>query len=151
VNIAPKTALTLSRHPNIVGIKEASGNISQIVELFSLVGDDMAVYSGNDDQIVPLLSMGGKGVVSVLSNVLPKQTVELCRSWFRGDTAQSAQLQCRLLPLIHALFSQVNPIPVKAALARMGYCEDHVRLPLVPMEEPFRTQLYEAMAAWELL
>lgn len=151
VNIAPKTVLTLSKHPNIVGIKEASGNISQIVELFSLVGDRIAVYSGNDDQIVPILSMGGKGVISTVSNVLPKQTVELCKLWFAGKTADSAALQCKLIPLIQALFSQINPIPVKAALAKMGYCEDHLRLPLTPMEEPFRSQLYACMESWGLL
>lgn len=151
VNIAPKTVLALSRHPNIVGIKEASGNISQIVELFSLVGDKISVYSGNDDQIVPILSMGGKGVISTVSNVLPRQTVELCRQWFAGNTAESAAMQCKMLPLIHALFSQINPIPVKAALAKMGYCQDHLRLPLSPMEEPFRSQLYACMESWGLV
>jgi len=145
VNIEPKTAAKLSEHPNIVGIKEASGNISQIVELFSLVGDNMDVYSGNDDQIVPILSMGGKGVISVLSNPMPRETVEICRRWFNGDLKGSAELQCRYLPFIKALFSQVNPVPVKAAMARMGFCEDHLRLPLSPMEEPFRTNLYKCM------
>lgn len=151
VNIEPKTVLALSKHPNIVGIKEASGNISQIVELFSLVDDRFAVYSGNDDQIVPILSMGGKGVISTVSNVLPRQTAELCRLWFEGKTAESAALQCKMLPLINALFSQVNPIPVKAALAKMGRCEDFVRLPLTPMEEPFRTNLYDCMRFWNLI
>lgn len=151
VNIAPKTVLALSSHPNIVGIKEASGNISQIVELFSLVGDRIAVYSGNDDQIVPILSMGGKGVISTVSNVLPRQTVELCSQWFAGNIGESADMQCKMLPLIHALFSQINPIPVKAALAKMGYCQDHLRLPLSPMEEPFRSQLYACMESWELI
>ncbi len=145
VNIAPATAARLADHPNIVGIKEASGNISQIVELFSLAGDKLDVYSGNDDQIVPVLSMGGKGVISVLSNVLPRETVEICRRWFDGDIQGSAALQCKYLPLINALFSQVNPIPVKAAMARMGFCEDHVRLPLTNMEEPFRSKLFQCM------
>lgn len=151
VNIEPKTVQTLSRHPNIAGIKEASGNISQIVELFSLVGDRIAVYSGNDDQIVPILSMGGKGVISTVSNVLPKQTVELCRLYFAGKIAESAALQCKLLPLIRALFSQTNPIPVKAAMAKLGYCEDHLRLPLTPMEEPYRSRLYACMESWDLI
>ncbi len=151
VNIAPKTALALSRHPNIAAIKEASGNISQIVELFSLVGDKLAVYSGNDDQIVPMLSMGGKGVISTVSNVLPRQVVQLCQLWFDGKIAESAALQCRILPMVRALFSQVNPIPVKAALSKMGYCEDHLRLPLTPMEEPYRSELYETMRAWNLI
>ena len=151
VNITPKTAATLSRHPNIVGIKEASGNISQIVELFSLVGDHFHIYSGNDDQIVPILAMGGKGVISTVSNVLPSQTQKICQLWFEGKTRDSAALQCKMLPLIHALFSQVNPIPVKAALSAMGLCEDHLRLPLCPMEEPYRTELYRCMQTWDLI
>lgn len=151
VNIAPQTYLTLSEHPNIAGIKEASGNISQVVETVSLVGDRLDLYSGNDDQIVPLLSLGGKGVISVLSNVLPKKTVALCEAWFAGRHAESLHLQCQMLPLINALFSQVNPIPVKAALAKMGYCEDYLRLPLVPMEEPYRTRLYDCMKQQGLL
>lgn len=151
VNIAPQTYLALADHPNIAGIKEASGNISQVVETVSLVGDRLDLYSGNDDQTVPILSLGGKGVISVLSNVLPRKTVALCERWFAGDTAESLRLQCEMLPLINALFSQVNPIPVKAALAKMGYCEDYLRLPLVPMEEPFRTRLFECMGQQGLI
>lgn len=147
VNIEPKTYLALSDHPNIVGIKEAGGNLSHMMETVSLVGDKLDIYSGNDDQIVPILALGGKGVISVLSNVLPKKTIEICDLWFAGKQKESLQLQCELLPLVRALFSQVNPIPVKAALYRMGYCEDHIRLPLVPMEEPFRTRLYQCMEA----
>ena len=135
VNIEPATYLELSRHPNIVGIKEASGNISKVVETAMLVGDTMDIYSGNDDQVVPLLSMGGSGVISVLSNVMPAATVEMCRKFFDGDVAGSARMQMDLLPLINALFSEVNPIPVKAAMAAMGWCENFVRLPLTPMEE----------------
>lgn len=145
VNIEPKTCLALAKHPNIVGIKEASGNLSQILETAMLVDGELDIFSGNDDQIVPILSIGGKGVISVLSNVCPKQTIEMCERWFRGDIAGSLALQKKLLPLTHALFSQVNPIPVKAALYRMGFCEDFIRLPLVPMEEPFRSHLYDCM------
>ena len=135
VNIEPATYLALADHPNIVGIKEANGNISKIVETAALVGDKLDLYSGNDDQIVPILAMGGKGVISVLSNVMPARTVEICRRFFDGDVAGSARLQCELLPLINALFSEVNPIPVKAAMAAMGWCENYVRLPLTPMED----------------
>ena len=151
VNIEPATYNVLADHPNIRAIKEANSNISKIVETFALVGDRLDIYSGNDDQIVPILSMGGKGVISVLSNVMPKQTVELCDSFFGGDVAGSAQLQTKLLPLVRALFSQTNPIPVKAALAKLGRCEDVLRLPLTPMEEPQRANLYEQMRRLGLL
>lgn len=150
VNIEPKTYAVLGDHPNIVAVKEANGNISKIVELFALAGDKLDVYSGNDDQIVPILAMGGKGVISVLSNVVPKKTVEICSRFFAGDVAGSAKIQCELMPLIKALFSQTNPIPAKAALARMGYCEDYMRLPLTPMEEPLRAELYRVMDAMGL-
>ena len=145
VNITPATCAILADHPMISAIKEASGDISQIVETASLVGDRMDLYSGNDDQITPILSMGGAGVISVLSNVLPRQTVELCERFFRGDTAGSAALQCRMLPLIRALFSEVNPIPVKAAMAAMGFCENYLRLPLTPMEDSYRSVLFARM------
>ena len=135
MGIEPATYLALADHPNIVGIKEANGNISKIVETAALVGDKLDLYSGNDDQIVPILAMGGKGVISVLSNVMPARTVEICRRFFDGDVAGSARLQCELLPLINALFSEVNPIPVKAAMAELGWCENYLRLPLTPMEE----------------
>ena len=135
VNIEPATYVALAEHPNIVGIKEANGNISKIVETAALVGDRLDIYSGNDDQVVPILSMGGSGVISVLSNVLPRKTVEICDRFFAGDVAGSAALQCRMLPLINALFCEVNPIPVKAAMAAMGWCENCLRLPLTPMED----------------
>ena len=144
-NIEPETYSVLADHPNICGIKEANGRISKIAEAFRLVGDRLDIYSGNDDQIVPILSLGGKGVISVLANVMPTQTSEICRRFFEGDVKGSAALQLKLLPLIKALFSQTNPIPVKAALARMGLIEDRLRLPLTPMEEPFRSKLYERM------
>ena len=145
VNIAPKTYEALAEHPNIVGIKEANGDISKIVETMARVRGRLDLYSGNDDQIVPLMALGGKGVISVLSNVMPRETVELCDRFFRGDIAGAAELQCRYHRLIDALFSEVNPIPVKAAMAAMGYCEDYLRLPLTPMEDATRANLLDAM------
>jgi len=145
VNIEPATYEKLAEHPNIRGIKEANGNISKIVETAALVGDRLDIYSGNDDQIVPVLAMGGIGVISVLSNVMPAKTVEIFDRWFRGDIAGSAALQCELLPLINALFSEVNPIPVKAAMAAMGWCENYLRMPLTPMEEAHAEKLYTIM------
>lgn len=134
-NIAPKTCAALAEHPNIAAIKEASGNISQVAEIAALTRGKLDIYSGNDDQILPILSLGGQGVISVLSNVMPKQTVEMCNKFFQGDVAGSTKMQLDLLPLINALFSEVNPIPVKAAVAAMGFCENYLRLPLTPMEE----------------
>lgn len=145
VNIAPETYAALAGHPNIAGFKEANGDISAIVKTMSLVGDRLALYSGNDDQTVPLLSMGGSGVISVLSNVMPAKTVEMCRRFWDGDIQGSAKLQCELLPLINALFSEVNPIPVKAAMAAMGFCENYVRLPLTQMEDRTRGALLDEM------
>ena len=150
-NIEPATYGVLADHPNICAIKEANGNIAKIVETFRIVGDRLDIYSGNDDQIVPILSMGGKGVISVLSNTMPRQTVELCKRFFDGDVAGSAKLQMELLPYIKALFLQTNPIPVKAALAKMGLCQDILRLPLTPMEEPYRSRLYDEMKKLDLI
>ena len=151
INIEPVTYLALSEHPNIRGIKEANGNISKIVETAALVGDKLDIYSGNDDQIVPLLSMGGSGVISVLSNIMPKETQEICELFFNGNVAASAGLQMKYLPLINALFSEVNPIPVKAAMARMGWCENTVRLPLTVMEDMHAEKLYALMNGEGLL
>lgn len=133
-NLTPASIAVLAEHKNIVAIKEASGNISQIAEIAALTKGKLDIYSGNDDQIVPLLSLGGKGVISVVSNVLPKKTVELCDKFFSGDVAGSCDIQLELLPLINSLFCEVNPIPVKAATAAMGFGENYVRLPLTPME-----------------
>ena len=138
VNIAPQTVKVLAEHPRIAAIKEASGNISQIAEVIALAGDKIDVYSGNDDEIVPTLALGGKGCISVLSNPLPRKTVEICDRFFAGDVAGAAKIQLELLPLVRALFSEVNPIPAKAAMAAMGYCEDYLRLPLTPMEDAHR-------------
>ena len=150
-NLLPATAAALADHPNIVAIKEASGNISQIAELAALVGDRMDIYSGNDDQIVPVLSLGGKGVISVLSNLMPAATSDMCHRFMRGDVAGARDMQLSLLPLINALFCEVNPIPVKAAMAAMGYCEDYLRLPLTPMEDAHRAQLLDLMRAQNLI
>ena len=151
VNIAPSTCKVLAEHPNICGIKEASGNISQVAEIAALVGDKLDIYSGNDDQIVPIMSLGGKGVISVLSNVMPKKAVEICDSFFAGDVAKSREIQLELLPLINALFSEVNPIPVKAAMASMGWCENYVRLPLTCMEKQNEDKLLELMKKQNLI
>ena len=145
VGIQPATYRKLAEHPNIAAIKEANGNISAIVETRALVGDQLDIYSGNDDEIVPILSMGGLGVISVLSNLLPKETSQICHKFFAGDVAGAAQMQCQYLPLIRALFSEVNPIPVKAAMAAMGFCEDYLRLPLTPMEDAHRQVLLAEM------
>lgn len=145
VNIVPSTFVKLAEHPNIVAVKEASGNISQCVEIMSLVGDKLDMYSGNDEQIVPIMSIGGKGVISVLSNVLPKETVEICDRFFAGDVKGSAELQLKYLPLINALFSEVNPIPVKSAMAKLGFCENYLRMPLSPMEAEHEEVMFKLM------
>lgn len=144
-NILPKTCAILAEHPNIVAIKEACGNISQIAETAALVKDNMDIYSGNDDQIVPILSLGGKGVISVLSNVFPAETSEMCKAFFRGEVEKSRNMQLDMLDLINALFCEVNPIPVKAAMSAMGFCENYLRLPLTPMEEEHKNSLLEIM------
>ena len=151
VGIEPKTYQALADHPQIAAIKEANGNISKIVETRALVGDRLDIYSGNDDEIVPILAAGGAGVISVLSNLLPRQTSELCKRFFAGDIAGSMEMQCAYLPLIRALFSEVNPIPVKAAMAAMGFCENYVRLPLTQMEEGHREALLAERKKWGCL
>ena len=145
VNIEPKTYAELAEHPNIVAFKEANGNISKIVETMSYVRGKLDLYSGNDDQIVPLMSMGGIGAISVLSNILPRETVEITDRFFAGDIAGAAELQCRYHALIDALFSEVNPIPVKAAVAAMGFTENTLRLPLTELEEGHKETLLALM------
>ena len=147
IGIQPETYVKLAQHPNIAAIKEANSDISKIVETFSLVGDKLDIYSGNDDQIVPILAMGGQGCISVLSNVIPAQTVALTDKFFAGDVAGSAQLQCQFMPLVRSLFCESNPIPVKAAMAAMGFCENYLRLPLVPMEEDHYQVMLQRMRA----
>ena len=145
INIEPQTYLALSAHDNIVGIKEANGNISKIVETMSLVHEKLDLYSGNDDQILPLMSLGGVGVISVISNLLPKETCEITRRFFSGDIQGAAALQYKYHYLIDALFSEVNPIPVKAAMAAMRFCENYLRLPLTPMQSDNYEKLLSAM------
>ena len=145
INIEPDTYVALSKHPNIVAIKEANGNISKMVETVSKLNGALDIYSGNDDQIVPVLAIGGKGVISVLSNVAPKETADLCDRFFKGDISGSMALQSKYNELISLLFCETNPIPVKAAMAKLGWCEDYLRLPLVPMEEDHRKKLYAEM------
>ncbi len=134
LNIDPHTALELSKVPNIVGIKEASGNIEQCAQLSHLVGDNFDVYSGNDSQIVPLMSLGAKGVITVVGNIMPKETHDLCQKFLDGDLKGSLKLQRDLYPLICALFNEVNPIPVKAALNEMGFNQGKLREPLYEIE-----------------
>lgn len=145
VNIQPKTLYELSKHPNISAVKEASGDISAVAETLSLVGDNLDVYSGNDDQIVPILSLGGKGCISVLSNPLPRMTCEITNKFFAGDVKGAAELQLKLLPLVSALFSEVNPIPAKSAMAAMGFCDEYLRLPLTVMEDAHKEVLFAEM------
>ena len=144
-NLLPKTVAKLAEHPNIVAIKEATGNMSQMVELTALCGDKIDIYSGEDALTVPFISMGAAGTISVLSNVVPKLSVEMTDKALSGDFAGAAELQCRMLPLINALFSEVNPIPAKAATSAMGFGEDYLRLPLTPMEDAARAVLYNEM------
>ena len=144
-NLTPESCAVLADHPNIVAIKEASGNISQIAKLASLVGDKMDIYSGNDDQIVPILSLGGKGVISVLSNLLPRETSQMVHKYLEGDVKASAAMQLEYIDLIDALFCEVNPIPVKAAMANMGFCQNIIRLPLTPMEAQNEAKLVTLM------
>ena len=150
-NILPATAAKLAEHENIVAIKEASGNISQIAELAHLVGDKMDIYSGNDDQITPILSLGGKGVISVLSNPMPRATSKICHDFFEGRHKEAVKAQLDLLPFISALFSEVNPIPVKCAMSHMGFCENSLRLPLTEMEADHEEKLVAIMKGLELI
>ena len=151
LNIAPETAKELSKHPLINGIKEASGNIGQVAKIAALCGDELNIYSGNDDQIVPLLALGGKGVISVLSNVAPQYTHDICAKWFAGETAESLSMQLKAVPLIKALFADVNPIPVKWAMNRLGWNAGDCRLPLVAPSAAVQAQLETAMQEFGLL
>jgi 4-hydroxy-tetrahydrodipicolinate synthase len=133
LDIKPETYAELSRHQNIVAVKEANGSICSVTQTASLCGDQLDIYSGNDDQIVPILSLGGKGVISVLSNILPQQTHDMCAKYFSGDIIGSRKLQLDLFALINAIFTEVNPIPVKHALNLMGYDVGECRMPLAPI------------------
>ena len=144
-NLLPKTVAKLAEHPRIAAIKEATGNMAQMVEIMHLCGDKIDVYSGEDALTVPMMSMGGAGTISVLSNVAPKESVAMTDAALAGDFKTAAALQCKLLPLIDCLFSEVNPIPAKAAVSAMGFGEENLRLPLTPMEDATRAKLYEEM------
>lgn len=151
VDIKPETAFELSRIDNIVAIKEASGDVARAVEIVDRCGDDLYVYSGNDDIIVPLMSIGARGVISVLSNIMPKETEALCRMCFSGDYKSAGALQVKYYELIRALFCEVNPIPVKTALRLMGLSSGILRLPLYEMEEKNEARLKNAMASLGLI
>jgi len=144
-NLLPKTVARLAEHPNIVAIKEATGNMAQAVELVRLCGDKLDIYSGEDGIVVPMMSMGAAGCISVLSNVVPAKAVEMTDACLAGDFAKGAALQCEMLPLINALFSEVNPIPAKAAVSAMGFGNEYLRMPLTPMEDETRAVLYAEM------
>lgn len=144
-NLLPDTVAKLAEHPNICGLKEASGNMAQVVEIASRCGDKLVIYSGEDALTIPMMSVGGLGCISVLSNVAPKQAVEMTDKFFAGDVAGAGKLQCQMLPLIDALFSEVNPIPAKAAVAEMGFGEEYLRMPLTPMEPATRANLFAQM------
>ena len=146
VNISMPVYRELAKHERIVAVKEASGNMSQIAEIAAELSSDLAIYSGNDDQIVPILSLGGLGVISVLSNILPKETHDICQKFFDGDVAGSRELQLKYLELINNLFIEVNPIPVKTACGMMGLCSDLMRLPLCEMEDATKAKLAASMA-----
>lgn len=145
VNILPETYAELAKHKNIVAAKEANGDIASVVKTRFLCGDDLAIYSGNDDQIVPMLSVGGSGVISVLSNVAPAETHKMCEEYFKGNVKEAADLQIKYISLINALFSDVNPIPVKEALNIMGFNAGPCRLPLVPMSDAKRAALVDEL------
>lgn len=151
VNIKTETYVALAKHPRIVAVKEASGDLSAILRLRAAVGDELAVYSGNDDQIVPILSLGGVGVISVLSNVAPQVTHDICQHYFDGNVAEAARLQIAYADLIDALFCEVNPIPVKTAMRRLGYDAGLLRMPLSEMEPAHAAQLDAALRAHGLL
>ncbi len=141
LNIQAATAAVLAEHPNIAALKEASGNMAQVVDIITRCGDKLDIYSGEDGLTVPIMSMGGKGCISVLSNVVPRMAVEMSNKALQGDFKAAAALQCKTLPLVNALFSEVNPIPAKAAVSAMGFGQEHLRLPLTPMEPETRKNL----------
>ena len=144
-NLLPKTVAKLAEHPRIAAVKEATGNMAQMVEIMSLCGDKIDVYSGEDALTVPMMAMGAAGTISVLSNVVPKEAVAMTDACKAGAYKTAADWQCKLLPLTNALFSEVNPIPVKAAASAMGFGEENLRLPLTPMVDATRAQLYDEM------
>ena len=151
LNLPPEVVAELAKHPNLCAVKEASGNLRQMTELARVCGEGVAVYCGNDDQVVPAMSLGARGVISVAANVVPDRMHALAADWLRGEAKRSLEAQVKLLPLIDALFSDVNPIPVKAALAMMGRIENTLRLPLCPLSEEKQDRLREIMEGSGLL
>lgn len=151
VNIAPETCKELAKISNIVAIKEASGNISQVAKIASLCGDDLAIYSGNDDQIIPVLSLGGKGVISVLSNVMPKYTHDMCKKYFEGNVEEASKMQLDVIDLTDVLFCEVNPIPAKYALNLMGYNFGKPRMPLIELSDLNKELLKHVMGKHNLI
>ncbi len=151
VNIQLSTYVELAKHPRIVAVKEASGDLSAIAKIRHACGDELAIYSGNDDQIVPILSLGGYGVISVLSNVAPKMAHDICQNYFDGNVKEAADMQIKAIDLISALFCEVNPIPVKVAMRMLGYAAGPLRLPLTEMEPAHEEQLKVALQAHGLL
>ncbi len=151
VNIPPEVHLSMSRVENVIGVKEASGNISQVLEIKRLVPKDYMIYSGNDDQVVPILASGGHGVISVASNIIPKEMQEMCEAFMEGRVERALELQLEYKKLIDLLFSEVNPIPVKAALSEMNMIENELRLPLTPMEEKNKIKLIQEMKRFNLI
>lgn len=148
VNILPETCLELSKIENIVAIKEASGNISQVAKIAKLCGDNLTIYSGNDDQIIPILSLGGKGVISVLSNIMPKYTHDMVKKYLNGQVKEACEMQLNVLDLIDCLFIEVNPIPVKYALNLKGYNCGIPRLPLVELSEENKVKIKNVMSKY---
>ncbi|MBR2937892.1 MAG: 4-hydroxy-tetrahydrodipicolinate synthase [Oscillospiraceae bacterium] len=149
-NLLPDTVATLAQHPMIAALKDANGNMDQTVETIAKCGDKLDIYSGEDSLTVPMLSMGGAGCISVLSNVVPGLAVEMCDKFFAGDISGAAALQCKMLPLIRALFSEVNPIPAKAAVAAMGFGQEYLRMPLSYLEDHNRENLLKQMRLLEV-
>ena len=145
LNIKPETYKELSYHENIVAAKEANGNLSAVAETIHLCGDDLKIISGNDDQIVPIMALGGIGVISVLSNLLPYETHKMCKDMLEGRTKEAAKAQIEYIPLINALFCETNPIPAKAAMEALGFCTGELRLPLAEISNENREKLFCAM------
>lgn len=151
INIAPTTLQKICKHEHVVAVKEASPDVGQALEKLRLCGEDAVFYSGNDDLIVPLMSMGFKGVISVLSNVCPAETAQMVSLALNGNVAEAAQMQLKYLPFINALFCETSPIPVKAAMAKLGVCDEELRLPLIPMQDATRQKMFAIMAELGLI
>jgi 4-hydroxy-tetrahydrodipicolinate synthase len=153
VNISPETIISLAKaHKNVIGVKEASGSIDQVSEIVRNTAElNFSVFSGDDSLTLPILAVGGKGVISVIANILPRDTHNLCEYWFKGDVKKAQELHLKMFPLVKALFIETNPIPIKAAMGMLGLCSDELRLPLVPMEEKNREKLYQALKNYGLV